>query len=607
MAEAPLLRLAGISKRFKGALRGAPPVEALRDVSLVLGPGRRLGLVGPDAGGKTTLMRILAGLVEADDGTVELLGGPPEQLDRSQVGYMPQSGALYAELTVAQNLELYARLRGVEPLEDPARMEHLYGLTGLAAFRDRAVGKLSGGMRQKLALACAVVARPRLMLLDEPSVGVDPVSRQEIWQLAMDLSSPQTSLVWTTNILEDAARCDEIVLLHEGAIRYHGPPVGLAAGARDRCFSQPLPSGVRRKALQDLLLDPGVISGRIEGGELHALTRQPEPPQGGKWKAVPARPDEGFAAMLDDGAPLLPSALAEAFPFRFDQPDQPTIAAIGLAIEQREVLGGLILPPDLSARIARGEAGQVGLLLDGRRVNASQILTAYFSDITGTVGMALRPAGAPPAVLARNWYNPNLDYSWFTLPGMVAVITTVLVLSVSVQAIARERDFGTYDQLMALPMRHWEIVAGKAVPAFLVGLFNGSFYVAMVAWLSDVPFNGSYPAIVAAIAAFSLAVTAIGLAISSVAGSQQQAFLGGFLVIVPMILLSGYASPVDGMPAWLQPVAAADPLSHLLAVCHGIFLKDLPIGMVSAHILPMLAVAVLALLAATGLLRRRSN
>ena len=351
MAEAPLLRLAGISKRFKGARRGAPPVEALRDVSLVLGPGRRLGLVGPDAGGKTTLMRILAGLVEADDGTVELLGGPPEQLDRSQVGYMPQSGALYAELTVAQNLELYARLRGVEPLEDPARMEHLYGLTGLAAFRDRAVGKLSGGMRQKLALACAVVARPRLMLLDEPSVGVDPVSRQEIWQLAMDLSSPQTSLVWTTNILEDAARCDEIVLLHEGAIRYHGPPVGLAAGARDRCFSQPLPSGVRRKALQDLLLDPGVISGRIEGGELHALTRQPEPPQGGKWKAVPARPDEGFAAMLDDGAPLLPSALAEAFPFRFDQPDQPTIAAIGLT----RSYGDFVAAQDISFTVMPGE------------------------------------------------------------------------------------------------------------------------------------------------------------------------------------------------------------------------------------------------------------
>jgi ABC-2 type transport system ATP-binding protein len=351
MAEAPLLRLEGVAKRFKGARRGAPPVEALCGVSLSLAPGRRLGLVGPDAGGKTTLMRILAGLVTADSGVVELLGGPPDQLDRSEVGYMPQGGALYAELTVRQNLELYARLRGVEPQDSPERMEHLYLLTGLAAFQDRPAGKLSGGMRQKLAMACAVVAAPRLMLLDEPSVGVDPVSRQEIWQLAMDLSGPGTSLVWTTNILEDAARCDEIVLLHQGEIRYHGPPEGLAKGADGRCFSRPLPAGVRRKALQDLLLEPGVVSGRIEGGALHALTRQPAAPSGSGWKPVAARPDEGFAAMLDDGAPLQPSALAEAFPLRFDQPDQPAIAAIGLTRRY----GDFVAAQDISFSVRPGE------------------------------------------------------------------------------------------------------------------------------------------------------------------------------------------------------------------------------------------------------------
>jgi ABC-2 type transport system ATP-binding protein len=158
MAEAPLLRLDGVSKRFKGARRGAAPVEALRNVSLQLEPGRKLGLVGPDAGGKTTLMRIMAGLVTADSGTVEVIGQPVAALDRGQVGYMPQSGALYAELTVRQNLELYARLRGLEPDDSPERMEHLYRLTGLAAFKDRPSSQLSGGMRQKLALACAVVA-----------------------------------------------------------------------------------------------------------------------------------------------------------------------------------------------------------------------------------------------------------------------------------------------------------------------------------------------------------------------------------------------------------------------------------------------------------------
>ncbi len=285
----------------------------------------------------------------------------------------------------------------------------------------------------------------------------------------------------------------------------------------------------------------------------------------------------------------------------------PNEKALGEAIEQREVLGGMILPPDLSARVARGEGGEIGLLLDGRRVNAAQIVTAYLSEIAETTGFALRPSASAPDLVVRNWYNPNLDYSWFTLPGMIAVITTVLVLSVSVQAIAREREFGTYDQLMALPMRHWEILLGKAVPAFLVGLFNGSFYVAMVALLSDIPFHGSYLLIVLAIAAFSLAVSSIGLAISSVAANQQQAFLGGFLVIVPMILLSGYASPIDGMPAWLQPIAAIDPLSHLLAVCHGVFLKDMPAAMIFDHIWPMLLVAVVALALGHTLLRGRSN
>lgn len=286
----------------------------------------------------------------------------------------------------------------------------------------------------------------------------------------------------------------------------------------------------------------------------------------------------------------------------------PTEQALGQAIEKREILGGLIFPPDLSNRVARGDIGEIGLLLDGRRVNASQIVTSYISEVTQATGQALRPAvHRSPDLVVRNAFNPNLDYSWFTLPGMIAVITTVLVLSVSVQAIAREREFATFDQLMALPMRPWEILLGKTVPAFLVGLFNGSFYIAMVALLSDVPFYGSFLLAVAAVAAFSLAVSAIGLAISSVAANQQQAFLGGFLVIVPMILLSGYASPVDGMPQWLQVIAAVDPLSHLLTICHGVFLKNLPPAIIVHNIWPMLLVAVSALGIGHALLRVRSN
>jgi ABC-2 type transport system permease protein len=286
----------------------------------------------------------------------------------------------------------------------------------------------------------------------------------------------------------------------------------------------------------------------------------------------------------------------------------PDETALRDAIEQREVLGGLLLPQDLSARFHREETAEIGVLLDGRRVNAAQIVAGYLGEIAQQTGATLRPGVTPaaPDLVVRHWFNANLEYSWFTLPGMITLITTVIVLSVSVQAIAREREFGTWDEVRALPLRPWEILAGKCVPAFTVGLANGTLYVIVIPFVSNVPFVGSYPLMILSIACFSLAVTGIGLAISTIAQNQQQAFLGGFLVIVPMMLLSGYASPIDGMPGWLKPLAALDPLSHMLVICHGLFLKELPTSAVFNELWPMLAVAVSAFLLALVSLRSRN-
>ncbi len=355
MAEAPLIRVSGLTKRFKGTRRGAAPVQALDTVSFELAPGRLLGLVGPDAGGKTTLLRILAGLSEPDSGEVEVLGRPVAQLDRARLGYMPQGGALYSELSVRRNLELYARLRGIEPDHSPERMEQLYRGTGLAGFKDRPAGQLSGGMRQKLAVACAVVAAPPLVLLDEPSVGVDPVSRREIWQLAHELSGPGSSVVWTTSILEDAERCDEVLLLHEGRVHYAGPPAGLAAMAKGRTYARPLAAAGRRQALQDELERPEVASAAIVGDALRAVVRGSMPPDSG-WVAVVPDAADGFVAVLDDGQPLQPSALAAAFPQRDVDPDRPAIAAIGLT----KRYGAFAAAQDISFTVHPGEI--VGLL-----------------------------------------------------------------------------------------------------------------------------------------------------------------------------------------------------------------------------------------------------
>lgn len=282
--------------------------------------------------------------------------------------------------------------------------------------------------------------------------------------------------------------------------------------------------------------------------------------------------------------------------------------ALASAIEQRVVLAGLFIPADLSARVARGEPAQIGLLLDGRRVNAAQIVAGYFAEVAQVTGIRLRPAESVsvPQVTVRHWFNPNLEYRWFTLPGMITIITTVIVLSVSVQAVAREREAGTWDQLMAMPVRSWEILAGKCAPAMLVGVANGALYVLAIPLVSDVPFNGSILMMLLAIASFSFAVTAIGLCVSTLAQNQQQAFLGGFLVIVPMMLLSGYASPIDSMAPWLQPFARIDPLSHMLVICHGLFLKAMPATLVLAQIAPMTVIAACSLGLATMLLKWRS-
>ena len=292
----------------------------------------------------------------------------------------------------------------------------------------------------------------------------------------------------------------------------------------------------------------------------------------------------------------------------------PSEAALDEGIARREVIAGLILPQRLSADIAAGRGGEVLALLDGRRSNAAQIVGGYLGQIAQRAGAELRPAvqGPPqnrsaPQVLTRHWFNPNLDYLWFTMPAMIAVITAVLVLSVSAQSVAREREFGTFDELMILPLRPHEILLGKVAPAFVVGVVNCLIYAAAIPLFYGVPLTGSVGLLLLGIVVYTMALVGLGLMISTLAGNQQQAFLGMFFVTVPLILLSGYASPVDNMPAWLQPLVAVNPTHHMIVISEGVFLKDLPGDLVLKHLLPMLGASVATFTMAWTLFRARSE
>ncbi len=211
------ISVSGISKSFHV---GSRQVQALQQVSFDVRHGLVTGLVGPDAAGKTTLMRLAAGLLVADTGSISVLGldAATQSLQvQGAIGYMPQRFGLYEDLSVQENLDLYADLQGVPIAARAARYAELMQMAGLAPFTKRLAGQLSGGMKQKLGLACALVRQPSLLLLDEPTVGVDPLSRRELWEIVYRLVREQgTSVLLSTAYLDEAERCDEVVLLHEG-------------------------------------------------------------------------------------------------------------------------------------------------------------------------------------------------------------------------------------------------------------------------------------------------------------------------------------------------------------------------------------------------------
>ncbi len=292
MAEpglSPALRFSGVSKRFGS---GARQVAAINDLTLSITAGRITGLLGPDAAGKTTLLRLAAGLLRADAGRIEVLG-----LDavrdaariQARTGYMPQRFGLYEDLSVQENLDLYARLQGLKPAERPARYAELLRLTALGPFGARRARALSGGMKQKLGVACALLRIPELLLLDEPTVGVDPISRRELWAIVVDLRARGVTVLISTSYLNEAERCDEVVLLDAGGLLAQGAPGAMAAELAGRCFAVRHPAIDRRALQQRLLAAPGVVDARLAGMGVRALlaaAATPPPLAGAAWQAI---------------------------------------------------------------------------------------------------------------------------------------------------------------------------------------------------------------------------------------------------------------------------------------------------------------------------------
>lgn len=336
MSAESLVLLANVVKKFESQ---SPP--AVDHLNASIPKGEFVGLAGPDGAGKTTLMRLIAGLLKPTEGTIRV-AGYDTIADASAlheiIGYMPQKFGLYEDLTVQQNLNLYADLRGVAKEERKKSFERLLAFTNLAPFTTRLAGKLSGGMKQKLGLACALIKRPALLLLDEPSVGVDPLSRRELWKMVHELLDEGISVIWSTAYLEEAERCHTVLLLNEGLLVYKGQPEELTQKMKERVFGIAHFEGNRRQILLHTLEQKNVIDGLIQGETIRVVVReQKEPPfdlqlsqAGPSAKIVPLAPrfEDAFLDILGGGPPA-GSLLADKTP-QIDLKDVLAIEAQGL-------------------------------------------------------------------------------------------------------------------------------------------------------------------------------------------------------------------------------------------------------------------------------------
>ena len=284
-------------------------------------------------------------------------------------------------------------------------------------------------------------------------------------------------------------------------------------------------------------------------------------------------------------------------------------AGIGPVIDDKQVLLVLHVGPRFSEAMLRGEPAPLQVIVDGRNSNTALLALNYVRDIVKDFNqhwLEQQGQAVPPLYLvSRGWFNPNLLSRWFIVPGIVALLTLVVTMLVTALSVAREREHGTFDQLLVTPMRPQEILIGKAVPGFIIGMLEASLIIFMAVWWFEVPLRGQLLPLYTGLALYLLAAIGVGLMISSLSVTQQQGLLGAFLFLVPAVILSGFATPIANMPEAVQYLTLLDPMRYFLIVVRSVFLEATDLEILWPQYWPMAIIAVVTLSLAGWLFRHR--
>lgn len=638
----------GLTKRF-GAF------TAVDDVNLKVYKGEIFGFLGSNGCGKSTTMKMLTGLLPPTEGTASLLGQPIDAYDlqtRSRVGYMSQSFSLYGELSVAQNLYLHARLFHLSKNEQSERVQALAQRFELEEVMQHFPDALPLGVRQRLQLAVAVLHEPEVLILDEPTSGVDPVARDKFWELMIDLSRRDGVTIFiSTHFMNEAERCDRMSMMHAGVVLDTGTPAELvekreAANLED-AFIDYLEEAIGPEAqVQDEITLP------MSASEDESRARAVKNP----WfslrrllsyshrESLELRRDPVRLLMALVGSMLLMLVMGYGINmdvenlkyavYDLDQSiasqnynleiagsryfeQQPPVA--GYADLRRRMQSGDLslvveIPPGFGRDLDRGRQPEIAMWIDGGMPQRAETIKSYtlaihqhILDNWAEQRLGARPE-APVQAEVRFRYNPELRSLVAMVPAVIPMLLIFIPSMLTALGVVREKELGSIMNLYTTPVTKLEFLLGKQLPYVLLAMMSFLFLYLLALFFFKVPFKGHFTTLLLSTLLYVIATTGVGLLASTLTNSQVAALAGTAMgTLIPAVQFSGMVDPVSslqGLGAWIGKIY---PTTHYLTISRGTFSKALDWGALHSSFYPLLIAIPVLLLSAVFLLKKQAE
>ncbi|MFG1299806.1 ribosome-associated ATPase/putative transporter RbbA [Xanthobacter sp. V3C-3] len=637
---------------------------AVDDVSFRIGKGEIFGFLGSNGCGKTTTMKMLTGLLAASEGTARLFGkevDPNDMAVRRRVGYMSQGFSLYSELTVAQNLDLHARLFGLEAETIPARIAEMVQRFGLFGVTDTLPDALPLGIRQRLSLAVAMIHGPDMLILDEPTSGVDPIARDGFWQILSDLSRKDDVTIFvSTHFMNEAALCDRISLMHAGKVLVSDRPAAIVEtrGARDleQAFigyledaigyvaarSATAPSRPRPVPATKDLAEEWAGEVTTDGGTIFSLRRMLACT---RREALELRRDPIRAALAMLGSVLLMLVVGyginldvENLSFAvLDRDDTTTSRDYALQIAgsryfiqkppltdyadlDRRMRGGELslaieIPPGFARDVAHGRTVQIGAWIDGAMPIRAETVQGYVQGIHANwLARKTRELYGKAAAIGdfrlelRYRYNPGVESLVAMAPAVIPLLLLMIPAMLAVLSVVREKELGSIINFYVTPVTRAEFLVGKQIPYVGLAMLNFLMLTAVAIFIFRVPFTGSFLALTFGALLYVIVATGMGLVISAFMRSQIAAIFGTALItLIPAVNFSGLTDPVSSLEGAGALIGRIYPTTYFVVIARGTFSKALDFPDLWSAFVPLLITAPVLLGIGVLLLRKQAT